>query len=155
MDLPGLPKGTETGHIMPTFTNNLVSIRKFCDAGCTVTFTAAKVTVHDIKETLILEGQREQAGAKMWRFNLTRQEASDSANHTVQATQQPTRIPMDQDDQTWEHDHVPCTTTLAIIPRNMEEPTRPAPMAPYEVLPPSIPTVEARQLSTTAKRTTY
>ena len=66
MNLPVLPKGTETGHIMPTFTNNLVSIGKFCDAGCTVTFTTAKVTVHDIEETLILEGPREQAGAKMW-----------------------------------------------------------------------------------------
>jgi hypothetical protein len=59
-----LPKDTETGHIMPTFTNNLVSIGKFCDAGCTVTFTATKVTVHAIKETLILKGPQEPAGEK-------------------------------------------------------------------------------------------
>jgi hypothetical protein len=58
-----LPKDTETGHIMPTFTN-LVSIGKFCDAGCTVTFTATKVTVHAIKETLILKGPQEPAGEK-------------------------------------------------------------------------------------------
>ena len=107
MNLPGLPKGTETGHIMPTFTNNLVSIGIFCDAGCTVTFTAAKVKVHDFKETLILEGPQEQAGAKMWRFNLTRREASNSANYTVRTAQHPTLIPMDEDEQTREQDHVP------------------------------------------------
>ena len=50
---------------------------------------------------------------------------------------------MNNDDQTWEQDHVPCAPTWAIVPMNVEGPTWPATEAPGEVLLPSIPTSEA------------
>jgi hypothetical protein len=39
INLPQLPPGTSTGTIMSTFSNNLLSMGVFCDAGCTVVFT--------------------------------------------------------------------------------------------------------------------
>ena len=64
--LPNLPPGTDDCHIMTSFTNNLLSMGKFCDAGFTVTFTASNVKVIDKAGATILQGHREQAGAKMW-----------------------------------------------------------------------------------------
>ena len=68
--LPNLPPGTEDCHIMSSFTNNLLSMGRFCDAGCTVIFTDTDVKVLSKTGALILHGFREQAGAKMWRFNI-------------------------------------------------------------------------------------
>jgi hypothetical protein len=68
--LPNLSPGTEDCHIMTSFTNNLISMGKFCNAGCTVTFTDTDVKVIDKSGAIILQGHREQAGAKMWQFNI-------------------------------------------------------------------------------------
>ena len=68
--LPNLPPGSDDCHIMPSFTNNLLSMGKFCDAGCTVTFTDTDVKVNDKSGAVILQGHREQTGAKMWLFNI-------------------------------------------------------------------------------------
>jgi hypothetical protein len=43
--LPDLPPGTKDCHIMSNFTNNLLSMGRFCDAGCTVIFTGTDVKV--------------------------------------------------------------------------------------------------------------
>ncbi len=43
---------------------------RFCNAGCTVIFTETDVKVLSKTGALILHGFREQAGAKMWRFNI-------------------------------------------------------------------------------------
>jgi hypothetical protein len=43
--LPDLPLGTKDCHIMSTFTNNLLSMGRFCNAGCTVIFTRTDVKV--------------------------------------------------------------------------------------------------------------
>ena len=68
--LPNLPLGTKDCHIMSSFTNNLLSMSRFCDAGFTVIFTGTDVKVISKTGTTILQGFCEQAGAKMWRFNI-------------------------------------------------------------------------------------
>jgi len=68
--LPNLPPGSKDCHIMPSFTNNLLSMGKFCDAGCTVIFTDTEVKVIKKTGAIILQGHWEQAGAKMWQFNI-------------------------------------------------------------------------------------
>ena len=39
LNLPNLSRGTMGRHIMPTFINSLISMGKFCNAECAVTFT--------------------------------------------------------------------------------------------------------------------
>ena len=68
--LPNLPPGTEDCHIMSSFANNLLSMGRFCNAGCTVIFTGTNVKVISNTGTTILQGFREQAGANIWRFNI-------------------------------------------------------------------------------------
>jgi len=70
LDLPDLPPGTASCHIMPSFVNNLLSMGVFCDADCSVTFTKHTATVTNKEGKVILTGFRETTGAKMWRFNL-------------------------------------------------------------------------------------
>ena len=70
LDLPDLPPGTASCHIMPSFVNNLLSMGVFCDADCSVTFTKHTATVTNKAGAVILTGFRETTGAKMWRFNL-------------------------------------------------------------------------------------
>jgi hypothetical protein len=135
LDLLQLPSGTNTSHIMPTFTNNLVSVGKFCGVGCTVTFIKAKVTLQDTTDNLILGGTREPTRARMWWFNLIQREDSNSVNNTFEATtQRPTHIPMEDEGQPWEAINVPPMALRAparmIIPMNKDELTRPAAEAP-------------------------
>ncbi len=70
LDLPDLPPGTASCHIMPSFVNNLLSMGVFCDADCSVTFTKHNARVTNNAGTVILTGFREPTGAKMWWFNL-------------------------------------------------------------------------------------
>ena len=64
--LSNLPPGTKDCHIMTSFTDNLLSMGKFCDAGCTVIFTDTDVKVINKTGAIILQGHRDQAGARMW-----------------------------------------------------------------------------------------
>ena len=65
LDLPALPsRAARIGHIIPTFTNNLLSLGQLCDANCTALFTKQALTVHDRHGTPILHGQRESTGAR-------------------------------------------------------------------------------------------
>jgi hypothetical protein len=70
LDLPDLPPGTASCHIMPSFVNNLLSMDVFCDADCSVPFTKHTATVTNKAGKVILTGFRKTTGAKMWRFNL-------------------------------------------------------------------------------------
>ena len=71
LNMPTLPSDAACkGHIMPGFTNNLVSIGQLCDEGCTATFTKQSVEISDALGRPILLGTREPLGAKLWRFNL-------------------------------------------------------------------------------------
>jgi hypothetical protein len=69
LDLPNLPMDIADGHIMPTFTNILISMGKMCNAECTVAFTITGMMVHDKTGTLILHRPRELVGAKIWQIN--------------------------------------------------------------------------------------
>ena len=70
-DLPGsLPPEACTGHIIPGFTNNLVSLGKLCDNGCTAIIDKHTVTVKDHAGQPILHGRREPARARLWQVNI-------------------------------------------------------------------------------------
>jgi hypothetical protein len=90
------------GHIMPSFAKNLISLGKFCNAGCTVIFTNADVKMHNNSDAIVFQGPRELAGAKMWRFDLCPPMAN-CTNTTLQHSRVPTLIAMDED----EHPHLP------------------------------------------------
>ena len=67
--LPNLPaKFPKSGHVMPGFTENLVGIGAMCDAGYTVTFLAAVVTIYNQHGTLVIHGWRDQRGPRIWRM---------------------------------------------------------------------------------------
>ncbi len=113
--LPNLPPGSEDCHIMPSFTNNLLSMGKFCDAGCEVTFTATDVRVVDKTGTVILQGYREQTGAKMWRFNIHPDHPQAEAHNA--ATPNPHIIPP----------NIAHIIPPDIEPQSQQPPTRAAP----------------------------
>jgi hypothetical protein len=68
LDLPGLPLAARQVHIVPSLTSkSLISIGQFCDAGCTVAFTATTVTVAHAQQ-VIITGQR-TACTRLWHLN--------------------------------------------------------------------------------------
>ena len=68
--IPLLPLAAMQGHVMPSFTSSLIGLGPFVDMGCTVTFTATGVSVIHPDGHSLLEGWREQSGARFWRFPL-------------------------------------------------------------------------------------
>jgi hypothetical protein len=56
--------------IMPSFQHNLMGIGKLCDNDCRVVFDKTTVTVLANDGSTLLQGWREQQGAKLWRFSL-------------------------------------------------------------------------------------
>jgi hypothetical protein len=65
-----LPTQACTGHIMPGFMNNLLSLGKLCDAGCYAFINKHTLHVYNNADTLVLRGDREPTGARLWRINL-------------------------------------------------------------------------------------
>ncbi len=65
-----LPPQACTGHIMPGFTNNLLSLGKLCDADCYAYINKHALHVYNKSGTLVLRGDREPTGARLWRVNL-------------------------------------------------------------------------------------
>lgn len=119
LTLPHLPPGTDTGLIMPTFANNLLSMGVFCDAGCYVVFTKVDVLIYDSTHKLIMRGLRETHGARMWRFSLTNAIAANST-HSL-SPNIPTIIPPNYDE---DNDYTP--THIADSPNmtvHMSHPT--------------------------------
>ena len=71
INLPTLPANKfHLSHIMPTFTNNLLSIGTLCDADCTAIFTRFWVTIHDRDGITILQSPQEEQGSQLCRINL-------------------------------------------------------------------------------------
>ena len=69
--LPTLPSvAARTGHIVPGFTNNLISLGKLCDAGCTAFIDRQNITIRDSSGNHILTGAREPTGPRLWRINI-------------------------------------------------------------------------------------
>ena len=68
--VPSLPPAAMWGHVMPSFTNSLIGLGPFVDMGHTVVFTATGVLVIHPDGHSILDGWREAAGPRLWRFPL-------------------------------------------------------------------------------------
>jgi hypothetical protein len=67
----GLPtQQARTVHIIPGFTNNLLSLGKLCDADCTAYIDKNHLNVYNSHGQKILHGDREQTGARLWRVNI-------------------------------------------------------------------------------------
>ena len=102
--LPHLPQGTNTCHIMQSFSDNLLSMGQFCDADCTVVFTKTDAQVCNNMGTVILQEFCEPAGSCMWRFNLQPPQHTASSNQplacneTQPAYNIPNIIPCGNDD---------------------------------------------------------
>ena len=66
LNMPTLPSdAARLGHIMPGFTNNLVSIGQLCNEGCTATFTKLAVEISNAQGHPTLLGTGEPHGAKL------------------------------------------------------------------------------------------
>ena len=69
--IPTLPSlRARTGHIIPGFTTNLISLGKLCDEDCTATIDKHHLMVRDKQGDTIMEGTRDTAGARLWRVNI-------------------------------------------------------------------------------------
>ena len=68
--VPSLPPSAMQGHVMPSFTNSLIGLGPFVDMGCTVVFTATGILVIHPDGHSLLDGWREDAGARLWCFPL-------------------------------------------------------------------------------------
>ena len=68
--IPAIPAHARTGHIIPGFTNNLLSLGKLCDADCTAYIDKTKLEVRNKQGLKILHGEREPQGARLWRVNI-------------------------------------------------------------------------------------
>ena len=76
--IPAIPtEAARTGHIIPGLTNNLLSLGKLCDAGCTAHLNKHMLRVHDKHGSLILTGHRELTGARLWRVDIAQHIRSD------------------------------------------------------------------------------
>ena len=70
LQLPSLPPEACRAHLFPSLGNtSLLSIGQLCDAGCTATFTASKVTVAH-KNQIILSGSRKNSTQRLWIIEL-------------------------------------------------------------------------------------
>ena len=74
------------GHIIPGFTNNLLSLGKLCDADCTAHLDKHSLLVNDKFGKPVLQGKHEAAGARLWRVDI----APPTADQQPTTWQQPT-----------------------------------------------------------------
>ncbi len=83
--IPAIPsEAARTGHIIPGLTNNLLSLGKLCDAGCTAQLDKHMLHVHNKHGNLILTGHRKPTGARLWRVDIAQHLHSDP--QALQAT---------------------------------------------------------------------
>ena len=69
--IPGIPsRHARTGHIIPRFTNNLLSLGKLCNANCTAYIDKHKLEVHNKEGNKILHGTCDSAGPRLWRVDI-------------------------------------------------------------------------------------
>jgi hypothetical protein len=116
---------------MDNFTNNLVSLGKLCDAGCTIFLNKTHLLVRNGNGELILTGNRETTGARLWRVNIDASTTPQSLAATRQPPSTPVIIPGDDDD--------PVPSKLQQQPRTPPPPPAPTPVPPVEQ-PPTLAT---------------
>jgi hypothetical protein len=69
LNMPSLPHTARQAHILPGLAqHSLLSVGQMCDSGCSVTFTAAEVTVKNGESTILTGLQDQYSG--MWRAPL-------------------------------------------------------------------------------------
>jgi hypothetical protein len=93
--IQGIPtEVARTVHIIPGFTNNLLSLGKLCDADCTAKLDKHNLTIYNKDGHQILQGEREQQGARLWHVNIAPTPANiiepDEASINETATPAPT-----------------------------------------------------------------
>ena len=81
--VPSLPPAAMRGHAMPSFTNFLIGLGPFVDTGHTVVFTATGVLVLHPNGHSILDGWREAAGPRLWRFPLMPTQDTPEEVHNI------------------------------------------------------------------------
>lgn len=69
-NLPINHPGATTAHVLPSLSHSLLSIGKFCDAGCKAVFDAKQVTI-TCNNTRVLTGHRDGNG--LWKIAIPRQ----------------------------------------------------------------------------------
>ena len=85
--LPDLPLAARQVHIVPALeSQSLISIGQFCDAGCTVAFTATTVTV-SLDSSVILTGQR-TALTRLWQLDVPSPSPSPAAQASAPSPHQ-------------------------------------------------------------------
>ena len=77
-----LPKPARKAHIFPAMgTKTLLSIGQLCDNGCYSIFTQTHVfIIHKEMNEILLTGNRENSGGKMWKVNFTRNATINNNN---------------------------------------------------------------------------
>jgi hypothetical protein len=84
LDLPMLPLAARRVHIVPALAcPSLLSMGQFCDAGCTVHFTAEQVTVA-LADSILLTGHRDPT-TKLWHLSLPTSTPTPPPSHTAHA----------------------------------------------------------------------
>ena len=68
--IPTIPANARMGHIIPGFTNNLLSLGKLWDADCTAYIDKDKLEVRDKHGNKIVQGDRKHTGARLWRVDI-------------------------------------------------------------------------------------
>ena len=86
--LPAVPAAACRGHVVPGFTNNLLSLARLCDADCTATITKHAITVYSPDGSPILTAPRDTTGPRLWRAALPH-----LAHHACGVVTQPTPGP--------------------------------------------------------------
>ena len=64
---------------MPDFNRYLMGLASICDNECSVHFQKCKVTIYDPQLLPLLQGWRDNKGAKLWLFSLRPQSSTPSS----------------------------------------------------------------------------
>ena len=143
LNIPTLSSAACKGHIMPTFTNNLLSLGKLCDSDCYVLINKHALHVYDINNRLVLRGDRERTGARLWRINLlqTHPPQPHPLLNTPQAivalAQQTPQTTATQGPHVIENDDTPPATQPVPAPPMHAPPEPPAQSPPLPALQPA------------------
>jgi hypothetical protein len=137
---------------MPTFTNNLLSLGKLCDADCHVLLNKHALHVYNNAGTLVLRGDREPTGARLWRVNL--QQTNPPQPHPLLSKPTYAAAMVQLDPCVLTPRHIRPTQPTLIEDYNDEGGYAPTPAPPATRTPTTAPAVQATPLSTTTKTPT-
>jgi hypothetical protein len=102
---------------MPSFTNSLIGLGPFVDTGHLVIFTATGVLVIHPDGHSILDGWREAAGARLWRFPLTPPQVTpDEVRDTKSVAFALPKDNVDKDSSQWQKVETKKGISGAVLP---------------------------------------